>query len=280
MQSKSSGTVARYSALEGSTVREQPEAMQSHRNSQSGKEEESHAHIGFGHLEAIGGASASLGLISTLVFSLCIGSLSDVRFEEMPFRMTLLCVATTFSTYTTCYSLLEYYYVQMFMGVERYLQGRVDRDDELIVKDRAELVAKVRQIFSTFNVRRGAARNSMWLGLLSLVLAAATQVNPVEDFVAEVCPSAKIALFFFMWLLLVGPAWYVTGAPDFAMYSWICIGGGTALIIETLCLKTTFHAAKFVAFSILMSNIVLVPSTVLSFRKPLLPLVKQYVNVF
>eukprot|EP00747_Dinoflagellata_sp_TGD_P139685 gnl/TRDRNA2_/TRDRNA2_175927_c0_seq1.p1 gnl/TRDRNA2_/TRDRNA2_175927_c0~~gnl/TRDRNA2_/TRDRNA2_175927_c0_seq1.p1 ORF type:complete len:184 (-),score=25.42 gnl/TRDRNA2_/TRDRNA2_175927_c0_seq1:530-1081(-) len=143
-------------------------------------EEDEFDHIGFGYLEAIGAASASLGLISTLVFSLCIGNLANVDPDLQPNKSSFLAASSSLSTYTMCYSLLEYYYIQMFLGVERYIKGRVADDTADAVKERAELVKKVRAVFATFNRMRGAARNCMWLGLVSLVLSSMAHVQPFE----------------------------------------------------------------------------------------------------
>mmetsp|Transcript_10710 Transcript_10710/g.22129 ORF Transcript_10710/g.22129 Transcript_10710/m.22129 type:complete len:259 (-) Transcript_10710:174-950(-) len=245
-----------------------------------GKEEDQYDHVGFGHLEAIAGASASLGLISTLVFSLCISCMTGVQISETPIKMKFACLAAYFSTYTTCYSLLEYYYSQMFIGVERYLGGRVAGDEATILKDRVELVTEVQAVFATFNTMRAAARNSMWMGLLCLVISAMTDVNPFDGIVPEMSSSASTCFFFTCCLAMVGPAWYLTSSRDFALYCQVCAGGIVATAAEAFLVRSSFPFARLVAFLILLAAIGVVPFTVMSFRGPLLDLVKKYVSVY
>jgi hypothetical protein len=166
-------------------------------------------HVGFGHLEALSGASASLGLISTLVLSLCISTIVDKKFEEMRLTVMFLCLSTTCSTYTTCYSLLEYYYIQMFVGVERYLGARIDGDTDESLRKRAGLVSEVRSIFASYNVMRAAARNCMWMGLVCLVISAMIHVNPFEELAPTMSSSTRTCIFFSIWATLCGSAWLI-----------------------------------------------------------------------
>jgi len=173
----------------------------------SDKEEDTYEHVGLVHLEAIGGASASLGLISTLVFSICLGSVlqKDIKgLAKTPLVMLYLAVSTSMSAYTTCYSLLEYYYAQMFKGVDSFISNRLTEGTRSSTtniaanKERAQLVKNVRAIFSTFNAKRGAARNSMWLGLLCLILSMMAHLDTWSEIAPgiELTSSMISALFF------------------------------------------------------------------------------------
>lgn len=247
-----------------------------HQLSEVAREEKFH-HVGFKQLEAIGSASASLGLISTLVFSLCISNIDD----SAPMRTSFVCLATTNSIYTTCYSVLEYYYTQMFIGVERYMENRVGLDADESLDARIELVSKVRAVFSTFNRLRAAARNSMWMGLLCLVASAMAQVNPFTDTIATNMSSSALAgSFFACWLLCVGPGWYLTKAPDFAIQSCVCLAGIFFMYIEDTYVKSGRPSIQVVSCLILASSVIIVPYTVMCFRGPLMHLVAKYVEVY
>eukprot|EP00931_Biecheleriopsis_adriatica_P016611 TRINITY_DN12191_c0_g1_i1.p1 TRINITY_DN12191_c0_g1~~TRINITY_DN12191_c0_g1_i1.p1 ORF type:complete len:273 (+),score=41.34 TRINITY_DN12191_c0_g1_i1:89-907(+) len=240
--------------------------------------EEAIDHIGFGQLEALGGSSASLGLISTLVFSLCVDNIGDIDTMEEPLKFNFLCLATAFSTYTTCYSLLEYYYVQVFIGVDRFMGGRVN--NESVTTDRAKLNRDVRAIFAKLNTQRGAARNSMWLGLLSLVASSIAHIEVVRSAAKDLTPSAASCYFFCSVLCLVGPAWYATGAPDFKYYTCASIAGALSTAAEVKFVSSKVYTSDIVGLCVLACIIAFVPYTVMSFRGPLAPLVRAYSQVY
>eukprot|EP00928_Gymnodinium_smaydae_P082429 TRINITY_DN65775_c0_g1_i1.p1 TRINITY_DN65775_c0_g1~~TRINITY_DN65775_c0_g1_i1.p1 ORF type:complete len:310 (-),score=28.73 TRINITY_DN65775_c0_g1_i1:56-892(-) len=238
---------------------------------------------GFGHLETLGHASASWGLISTLVFSLCISCLSamsETQVTEAPIKTIFICLATAFSTYTTCYSLLEFYYIQMILGVNSDLDDRPNMDKDILLATRRHLVAEVRAIFATFNGKRSAARNAMWMGLLCLIVSSMTQVNPFQSAMPTMSSSATAGTFFGSFLLIVGPAWYATRTRDFLAYCFICIAGLLAATVDVMLVCSAFPTAKLVAFLILLSTVIAVPILVLAFRAPLIGVVQQHVRVY
>jgi len=240
-------------------------------------EEDDCDHIGFGQLEALAGSSSSLGLISTLVFSLCIDKIGDLSSKAEPLKFNYLSLATAFSTYTTCYSLLEYYYIQVFIGVDRFMGRRVNTG--AVVADRAKLNRDVRVIFANLNTQRGAARNSMWLGLLSLVASSIVHIDLVTSVTQDLTPSAASCCFFCSVLCLVGPAWYATGSPDFKFHTCVALAGAFGTAAEVKFVGSKFIVSDVVAMSVLACTISIVPYTVMSFRGPLAPLVRAYSHV-
>lgn len=86
--------------------------------------ENAYEHVGMDHLSSLGDASASLGLISTLVLSICISSIIEFHVANHEVSDLFLTLGTIGSTYTTTYSLLEYYYVQTLKGVDNFIAQR------------------------------------------------------------------------------------------------------------------------------------------------------------
>lgn len=86
--------------------------------------ESAYEHVGLDHLQSLGDASASLGLISTLVFSLCIGSIVQFHTADHELSDLFMTMSTLSSTYTTTYSLLEYYYLKTLKGLDDFIAQR------------------------------------------------------------------------------------------------------------------------------------------------------------
>jgi len=87
--------------------------------------EEQYLHVGLDHIAAIGDASASLGLISTLVLGIGVDSVMQMDRVSHAWKHLFLTLGISFSCYTTIYSLLEYYYVQTLRGVDTFMASRV-----------------------------------------------------------------------------------------------------------------------------------------------------------
>jgi len=258
------------------------------------EEEELFDHLGLTHLESIGSASSSLGLISTLVFGICLGSMIGTDFHNKPFLLLYLCVATTASAYTICYSFLEFYYTQMFKGVDAFISNRTAKESTTrasimgatkssrVTTDRAQLTREVREVFATFNTMRGAARNSMWLGLLSLVFSAMTEIDIMSDLAPdlETSSSTNAAMFFASFFSIVFGGWYCFRSLDLKVH---CLISGCGFIIsatDAWFIQSGFPTTKLVGLLILASMIGILPYTVASFRGPLLSQVKKYVDVY
>jgi hypothetical protein len=274
--------------------------------------EDSYGHVGMDHLTAIGDASASLGLISTLVFSICIGSMMQLPTDSPhEFLHLFLALAAAFSTYTTTYSLLEYYYVQTLKGVDNFMKNRLvsipgmepstdGQDAELgeyknlltstrgvagVVGDRARLVYVVETSFSTFNDMRMWARNCMWLGLMCLNGAAITKLDPLQDqyqsSFLELTSSGKTAIFFSLILgcLLVA---FMTGfrSLDLKAFAFLSLLGLVSCTAAAYSPQVgSLRTARFAASFFLAASILTVPITVKNFRGTFLPMAKKHTHI-
>ena len=188
------------------------------------------------HLAPLADASSSLSLIATLVLAAAVTVLLDGKqgvalFEgECPqsgngtmngtadttfctfslvglmdtIQVILLCGAVGFSTYTLCFSLLEYYYNQMLIGVDASIVnsavlpdedeaaggggGGNGGDDEGSFTGHATAIEVVRKrrraslaqgadaVFESLTSRRKKARDAMWASLICLLGATASKV--------------------------------------------------------------------------------------------------------
>ena len=193
--------------------------------------------LGVEHLAPLADASSSLSLIATLVLAAAVTVLLDGKqgvalFEgECPqsgngtmngtadtifctfslvglmdtIQVILLCGAVGFSTYTLCFSLLEYYYSQLLIGVDASIvNSAVLRDEdeaagggggggnggddegsftghataiEVVRKRRrASLAQGADAVFESLTSRRKKARDAMWASLICLLGATASKV--------------------------------------------------------------------------------------------------------
>lgn len=168
----------------------------------------------------------------------------------------------------------------MFVGVDRYLGGRIGGDTHETLLTRAKLVSEIRSIFATYNVMRAAARNCMWMGLVCLVVSMMLHVDPFEGNKLTLPPSAKTCTFFIIWAFLSGPAWCMFGSFDFKLQFLVSTSGVVVIVTDIVFFKSGVAFERIVAFLIMSPVIVLVPYTVRTFRSPLLVYVKRFSNVF
>eukprot|EP00406_Dinophysis_acuminata_P067796 CAMPEP_0179286102 /NCGR_PEP_ID=MMETSP0797-20121207/39563_1 /TAXON_ID=47934 /ORGANISM="Dinophysis acuminata, Strain DAEP01" /LENGTH=169 /DNA_ID=CAMNT_0020994965 /DNA_START=1 /DNA_END=507 /DNA_ORIENTATION=- len=149
---------------------------------------------GSDHLQAIGDASASLGLVGTLVFSLSIGSaMESVTPDSHNWLALFLSLGITFSTYTMSYSVLEYYYVQTLKSADCYLASTgAAHTYELLPAESSSATptpgggVSRQAMMNSFNNMRLWARNSMWCSVMSIMAAAVTKINPFMELEGEV----------------------------------------------------------------------------------------------
>ena len=137
--------------------------------------------VGVDHIVALGDASASLGLIATLVFSIAVGNL--ISYESEDDEATLassVCVfalvaATATSSIVMSFALLEYYYSQMLKSKDTMYMQLSDGESR-----RAALKQNADQGIINVSDLRSNARNSMWLSLILLQIAAAAHVVDIS----------------------------------------------------------------------------------------------------
>ena len=161
--------------------------------------------VGIDHVVALGEASASLGLISTLVFSIAISNLID--YDAEPTVASSICVlalvaATATSCFVMSFALLEYYYAQMLKSRDTAYLGVSDS-----LSKRAKLKQLADQGMRNVSGLRSLSRNSMWMSLVLLQLAAVAHVLDISEHGPNLFAAAVVIL----------------GAATFGLLSNICI---------------------------------------------------------
>lgn len=133
--------------------------------------------VGVDHIAHLGDASASLGLISTLVFSLAISCLLDMELTgDWPNSVVagFLIVACATSAFVMSFALLEYYYAQMLKS----------RDEELKIdgleEERQRLRFTADKGMQAVNGLRASSRNCMWGSLILLLFSGVAHVLEEE----------------------------------------------------------------------------------------------------
>lgn len=247
------------------------------------RRESAYEHIGLGQLEAIGTASASLGLISTLVFGLGTALFAETDSIERPVMAHFLSLSMSFSAFTICYSLLEYYYVFMFLGMDKIMSQRQLCEKDYVDKERADFVRDVRSKFAMHNRMRAIARNSMWLGLLCQIMSSMAHANP---FVSHLnlfdtwSHSRRMCLVFFGCFLLFFIAWCRLKSQDFKAYSCLSVAGFLLTGSEALFVGSDYPMGRLTAFVFICTPLYFVPYTVLTFRRPFLRIICRQLSVF
>lgn len=135
--------------------------------------------VGMDHIVALGDASASLGLISTLVFSIAISNLIAYDFE--PTFASNVCVlalvgASATSSFVISFAVLEYYYAQMLKSKDNLY---------LALSDASAKRAQLKQIadHGMINVKglRATSRNCMWFSMVLLQIAGSARVADISE---------------------------------------------------------------------------------------------------
>lgn len=124
--------------------------------------------VGVDHIAHLGDASASLGLIATLVFSLAISCLLEFEltghWANLMVAMFLITACAT-SAFVMSFALLEYYYAQMLKS----------RDEELTIDrlegERQRLRFTADKGMIAVNGLRAWSRNCMWASLILLLFS-------------------------------------------------------------------------------------------------------------
>eukprot|EP00415_Alexandrium_ostenfeldii_P001566 UN1566 len=131
-----------------------------------------HHRIGLDHYSGNASASSSLGLIATLVFGMCISAILDLGYDfHYPIAQTVFILSMSLgiatSLFTMGFSVLDYSYLRMVAGVD----GALSNESE-----RRGLCKEVDAAVVQFREMNLAARNSMWLCLLFLVVSSAAHM--------------------------------------------------------------------------------------------------------
>mmetsp|Transcript_95789 Transcript_95789/g.205526 ORF Transcript_95789/g.205526 Transcript_95789/m.205526 type:complete len:273 (-) Transcript_95789:35-853(-) len=243
------------------------------------------------HITALGDASASLGLIGTLVFGICISASLEngpgLQNNEMHILFQTL--ATAYSTYTTTYSLLEYYYAQLLRNLHKAPAKDIssessapssDTDNASLIQDgqisTSEFTEEVVSAFGGLNSPRHWARNTMWLSVVCLLFSVISKINPMEAFeeLEEQVQSAdwmssteKSCAFFLLLVIINVTVWVGVGGFDFKVYSLVSITGFVLTLANLFLIQSTLRVARLVSCIFLLAAIISVPVSVLRFRR-------------
>jgi hypothetical protein len=134
----------------------------------------SHQPVGVDHIVSLGDASASLGLISTLVFSICIDRMFYFELTGS-YANTAVCycivASCACSTFVMSFAILEFYYAQMLKKKDEEVKDNGAQDDVHAL--RARMRSDADSAIAALNPLRAASRNAMWLSLMLLQLGGA-----------------------------------------------------------------------------------------------------------
>mmetsp|Transcript_49506 Transcript_49506/g.130580 ORF Transcript_49506/g.130580 Transcript_49506/m.130580 type:complete len:200 (-) Transcript_49506:139-738(-) len=134
-------------------------------------------------IDAVAGASSSLGLISTLVFGTCVSTIlawEEKDYEDLTRSMAvnifLLCMSfgTACSMFTTAFSLLDYYYAQMLRSIDDNMSNREEGEDSEAMRRNLHMDAI--SLMRSLDHWRGYARNSMWISMVCLICGAGAHI--------------------------------------------------------------------------------------------------------
>jgi len=127
---------------------------------------------------AVGEATAVLPVVSTLSFGFAVSQLLIA--ESMPPAVRiLLSVSAACSTYTTTFSVLEFYYVNMLTASDQksHYYTQITEDDSLDAEFRDTLAQEVDEVVTQFEPWRKLARTTLWLSVVFILAAAATKTG-------------------------------------------------------------------------------------------------------
>ena len=164
--------------------------------------------VGVEHIVALGDASASLGLIATLVFSCGMELLFSFDLEASAANtVELFCVAgaCACAAFVLSFALLEFYYAQMLKKTDDMLRAQEETatdDDEssssAMHTKRVAMRENVDKAVSLLNPMRARSRNAMWLSLMLLMAGGVAHVgNGVRD-LYEVIVTTTLGLLVFV----------------------------------------------------------------------------------
>jgi hypothetical protein len=243
---------------------------------------------GVEHLVGIADASSSLALLSTLVMAIALDKLLEWS-EGMGASMLLLSFAASFSVYTITFSVLEYYYVKILLGArsrvkDKHGSGRMlDLEEEvtthgLLDEDFVEVLTSK---FASLNHLRKAARDSMWMSLISIFSAMTTlRSNGLGGYLSAMT-SSHGALCILAWLTTIAIlGYYVFRDWFFQRMVIILLALAAPLIADTLVIHSNYETIEVYIDIIIFQNILFaVPYTVYRFRTTFVEFLRQHAEV-
>ena len=168
--------------------------------------------VGVEHICALGDASASLGLIATLVFSVAVDILFNSTIEAtVPSTIEIFCVAGACAcgAFVLSFALLEFYYAQMLKKTDDTLKMQ----EEEAVAESSSIVVHVKRVtirkaaekaVKLLNPLRARSRNAMWLSLVLLMFGGVAHVfTGVEDVYGIIAGVVLVVLVLLSCLTIV-----------------------------------------------------------------------------
>jgi len=249
-------------------------------------------------ITSIGDTAASLGLVSTLVFSIAVNLVLKNEESGKDGQMMCMCLAISTSTYTTTYSLLEYYYTTTIKGLNQYIINEVragskadtPKEEQVAlsasgspVQDHGDLMKVCIDGFASFNDQRQYAKDAAWGAICSILFSAISkfhfQGESSNQMSVPVC--WKSAVFFcgvLCFLLVI----YVLGfkSGDVMMYIAVSAAGLAASSSVAHFYSPEYHMPTHVCSLILSGGVLAVIATVRSYRAHFMPLIQEHAKVY
>mmetsp|Transcript_55516 Transcript_55516/g.148142 ORF Transcript_55516/g.148142 Transcript_55516/m.148142 type:complete len:289 (-) Transcript_55516:314-1180(-) len=263
-------------------------------------------------ISSIGDTAASLGLISTLVFSIAVTIVLSIETVGKEGMMMCLCVAISTSIYTTTHSLLEYYYTANVKGLSQYIVNeenegntlepskklhraaeqsdlagvsstKIDEERALTINSHGELMMILLEAFASFNTMRQRARNATWVSISSICFATLFKVGFQDDDAGQVPHCWSAALFFGGWLFSLGcvHASSVTQATlDIKVSVAVSAIGLAISSCAAYFYDPDFDMPRLVCSLALVCGIAGMVKTVKLYRELFIPLIKEHATVY
>mmetsp|Transcript_48731 Transcript_48731/g.130461 ORF Transcript_48731/g.130461 Transcript_48731/m.130461 type:complete len:193 (-) Transcript_48731:106-684(-) len=172
--------------------------------------------IGLDHHSSNADASSSLGLIATLVFSMCIGAILELNKDEKhPIAQGVFVVSVSLSTatslFTMAFAVLDYFYSMKCTGIDSAL---ADQDA------RASLRKEVDAVAVEFRDMNLMARNSMWTCLFFLVVASTAHICQHHETLAVFIVSLVVLILGVVMMIVVVMKYRGAYIPIIKKYRW------------------------------------------------------------
>lgn len=245
--------------------------------------------LGMDVISSIGDTAASLGLVSTLIFSIAVSVVLEAETEGNEASMMCMCVAISMSTFTTTYSLLEYYYTTTIKGLEEYVVNEVQAPDDIktdptadeerkaLTKDAyGDLMKTCLDGFASFNNMRAYARNTTWGSFLFMLLSTMMKFHPIE--LGAQCWTAA-AFFLVVFVLMVWANAIGFDSEDIKAYATFSAVGMFGSSGVAWFIKPDFMMPRWVCSFVLFVGIAAVSYSVKSFRQVFRPLLLEHAKV-
>jgi hypothetical protein len=271
-------------------------------------------------ISSIGDTAASLGLISTLVFSIAVNivlqSANDAHGHEG--QMMSMCVAISTSAYTTTFSLLEYYYTVSIRRVCHYVMNEIpeaskqdttteiwldaprekhpasvadgagDQEEQLQALTAGaygELIKVCIDGFASFNEMRQWAKNATWFSICSILLSAVTKFHSlarISNHDQKVLPLCWTSAAFFCGALCFTLIVYVAGfrSWDIKVYGAVSVVGLAVCYAVGYFYDPDYDMPATLCSCILFAGVVVVLRTVQCYRDVFMPLVLEHLRVY